>query len=383
MLSRLRAAWRELTVPEQLLKGSGTQPFRGGNVDRLTADWLATILSPDDELRPSLRRLRARCRELARNNSYAKHYLTMLAVNVVGPTGIHMQATVRDNDKALNERINTAIEEAWEDWSRSPTVDGKLSRVRMEHLLLRSIATDGEVLLRRWHNNDLNEYGFALEPLDADLLDDAYNVTPGNGRNEVRMGVEVDDFSRPLAYHIWDRAPSQAGTQGRFRERVPAADIIHLYDPLRVAQTRGVPWFHAVMQALNMLDRYEEAELVAARIGAAKMGFFSRREGAAGSTGVDLKTDAEGNMQMEANPGTFDFLPEGYQLDTFNPDHPSTAYAQFVKAALRRVATGLSVSYNALEVVHQVGIFMRFDIEPQTVVGLVDDRQNALLQVVK
>src|SRR6476619_3943009 len=41
------------------------------------------------------------------------------------------------------------------------------------------------------------------------------------------------------------------------------------------------------------------------------------------------------------------------------------------------------VADNIIEVVHQVRIFVRFDIEAQAVVGLVNNSQDALLQIVK
>jgi len=58
-------------------------------------------------------------------------------------------------------------------------------------------------------------------------------------------------------------------------ERIEAQYIIHLYDPHRVNQTRGITWFSAVMFELRMLGGYIEAELVAARTGAAKNGLLS------------------------------------------------------------------------------------------------------------
>ena len=42
----------------------------------------------------------------------------------------------------------------------------------------------------------------------------------------------------------------------------------------RPGQSRGVTWFAPVMVSIRMLEGYQEAELVAARAGASKMGFF-------------------------------------------------------------------------------------------------------------
>ena len=61
--------------------------------------------------------------------------------------------------------------------------------------------------------------------------------------------------------------------------RVAAEDVIHLYRPGRPEQHRALPWMHPVMTGLKMLAGFEESSLVAARVGAAKMGFFSSPDG--------------------------------------------------------------------------------------------------------
>ncbi|MCK7513853.1 MAG: ATP-dependent Clp protease proteolytic subunit [Desulfobacterales bacterium] len=53
--------------------------------------------------------------------------------------------------------------------------------------------------------------------------------------------------------------------------RIPAEQILHTFITERINQPRGVPWMHSAMTRLNNLGAYEEAEIVAARIGAAKM----------------------------------------------------------------------------------------------------------------
>jgi len=101
------------------------------------------------------------------------------------------------------------------------------------------------------------------------------------------------------------------------------------------------------MWPLKMLEGYSESEAVAARAGAAKMGFWTRKadEPTVGEIQGDPST---GNITMDAAPGTFDFGPDGYELQTWDANHPNTAYGAFVKAKLREIASGLGMSYNAL-----------------------------------
>jgi lambda family phage portal protein len=317
--------------------------YAGAQGSRLTNDWAAPILSADQECRGDLRKLRARARELVRNNPIAKHFLNLLAINVVGPNGIRYQARVRNNDGQLNLAINRKIEAAWREWGRKGncTVCGRYSFRAVQDLALRTTAMDGEILVRMVRGYP-NKWGFALQLIDADQLDHGYSRAAGKGENEIRLGVEVDAWGKPVAYWITSGHPSDFGGS-RERERVPADQIVHPFDPYRPNQVRGLTWFHPVMIALKMLQGYTEAELVAARVGAAKPGFFEYSDG----TTFDAP-DPDKPLRMEANPGVIEKLPPGLTYKSIPNDHPSGAFANFVQSNLRWAASGLGASYNSL-----------------------------------
>ena len=318
--------------------------FQGAQANRLTLDWWAAILSADQEIKGNMRTLRARGRELGRNNPVAKRYLAMLASNVVGSAGIRYQSRVRSAGGELDSTTNKAIEEAFADFSKlgNCTVDGKLSLRAMEDLVIRAVATDGEVFIRHVPGFP-NKYGYALQLIDADCIDHNYTRDRGKGQNEIRLGVEVDQWGRPVAYYVSPYHPSDFGGSLE-RERIPAEFITHLYDPLRVNQTRGVTWFHAVMLAMRILEGYIEAELVAARTGASKMGFLKYTD-AADYEAPDPKTT---KITFNAAPGTVEMLPPGMEFVEWKLEHPANAFPNFVQAVLRQIATGLAVSYNTL-----------------------------------
>ena len=82
--------------------------YDGASVGRLTGDWIAQNTSADSELLTSLRMMRARSRQLVRDNPYARHAVRLLANNVVG-TGIGMQAKVVNARGKLQTTINDSI----------------------------------------------------------------------------------------------------------------------------------------------------------------------------------------------------------------------------------------------------------------------------------
>lgn len=330
---------------------TGKRTYAAAMVNRLTQDWFTQILSADQELKTDLRRLRGASRSLVRDNAEASRYTQMLAENIVGHKGIQLQMqfmTTRDQPATT---LNEKVEEAWCEWGHpeNASADRRLSFLEMQHLVVRALAQDGEALVRmvRGANND---FGFALQIIDPDQLDEtlggAQPIKLPNG-NEVRMGVEVDPiFSAPVAYHIWSQHPSEYGSTGRRRERIPAEDLLHLYVVLRPGQTRGVPWFAPVLIAHKMLAAYEEAEITAARIGASNMAAVTFDAEKAG--GVAEPLAGESDIPMELSPGQFMRLGPGEGLAATDFGHPSTAFGPFVKNVKRSIAAGLNVAYTSL-----------------------------------
>lgn len=318
--------------------------FNGATGGRFTLDWIASILSADQEIKGNMRLLRARARELSRNNPVAKSYIRLLTANVLGEKGICYQAQVRNGDGKLNSAFNTKIETAWREWGKKGncTADGKMSLRAVENLVLKNVAVDGEVFIRKVKGYDGNKFRFALQLIDADQLDHLFSRGPSKSENEIRMGIEVDQWSRPVAYHINEKHPSDLGGS-LMRTRIPADQILHLYDPDRISQTRGITWFHPCMVELRMLGGYVEAELIAARTGAAKMGFIETMDAAAYEA-----PNPDAKYRLNAEPGVIEQLPPGTKFTSWSPDHPASAFPAFVKALLRFVSSSLGVSYNAL-----------------------------------
>jgi lambda family phage portal protein len=339
-------------------KGGLQASYAGASYNRLTQDWFASLLSADRELKGSLRTLRARSRQLVRDNPHAAAFVNLVKTNVVGPDGIRLQSRITKGDGVLRKTTNQAIEEAWAEWSEAEycTADGRLTWEEVQQLAMATVAIDGECLIRRRKGYvspsvGPNPFGYALQFIDADQLDETFNRPRADGSNgvtlnEIRMGVEIDRDGRPVAYHLWQGHPSEAARG--MRKPVPADEIIHLFVSLRAGQTRGVPWLTPVMLRLNMLDGLEENELVASRTASANPVFFEVMPEFADAW-ADTDADAKrGPLEMEMQPGVGTQLPVGLRANQLNPTHPTTAFAPFVKGILRSIAAGIGVSYNSL-----------------------------------
>jgi lambda family phage portal protein len=337
-------AWLSRLLPGRA--GTGRRRFDAAQYNRLTHSWIASERSINTELRADLDALRRRSRDLAKNSPLAKKFLQMVASNVVGPRGFALQARVVNPDGSPDKLANDAIEAGYADWSKARNCDiGKRLSFRAQcRAIALALARDGEALVRE-RQGAANPYGYALQVLDVERLDTTLNREPADGKNQIIMGVEQDADGVPVAYWLASN-PLGRDPTGKKLQRIPAGEILHLFMTDDPEQVRGVPWMHAVMLTVNDLKGYNHAAIVAARIGASKMGFFTSPDG--DPTPVKDGEDSAGMPFTEADPGQFGMLPPGYDFKSFDPDYPHANYAAFVKEHKRDVASGFGVAYNTL-----------------------------------
>lgn len=323
--------------------------FEAARIDRLTADWFATESSINEELRSDLNGLRRRGRQLRNNNDYARKFCGMVENNIIGPAGIRLQAKVENRPGVPDDMANDAIERAWAEWGQACDVTGHLSLRDLCENLVGSLPTDGEFLVRMVRGADAgNRFGFALQVIDVDRIDTAYNGL--HGSNAVIMGVEVDTYRRPVALHLFEAHPNDGTRTSRRRIRVEASELLHKFKIERAEQVRGIPWMAPGMLSLHHLGSFMLSALLAAEHGANHYGFFQQADNASqlppiggvegtGSDAVNIAT---------SQPGTYDTLPTGYTFQPHDSKYPNEVFGPFVKSILQRVATGWRVAYHSL-----------------------------------
>jgi len=325
--------------------------YAGAIISRLTSDWMSTQASADAEIRTSIKKLRDRSRDMVRNNPYAKQAKRTTQVNVVG-SGIKLQSQVQQvRGRKPSEAINRLIEEKWHLWTRAQHCDvaGRHSFHMMEWLATGALPESGEALfriIRRPFGG--SRVPLALEMIESDVLDEEYQGATLARLNEWRMGVEINEWGRPVRYAFLTRHPGDywfqnAPQKGDKHVFLPAEDVIHLFIPERPQQHRGVPWFHSVMADAHQLQGYEEAAVIRARAGASVMGFVTSPDGEL--EGDDVEAD---RRISEFEPGMWKYLEPGQDVTVPNISSPDQQYEMFVKNKVRRFASGFGCSYETL-----------------------------------
>lgn len=344
-----------IEAPKQAPRGTARvekRMYANAIPSRLNQGFPSYNSSADSELVNSLRNLRSRSRMLVRDSPYAKRAKRLIQNNVVG-TGVRLQATVMNARNSLNERVNTGIEGAFKHWMHGPRchTGGELHFHDFERQLMGQVFEAGEVFVRM-HRSKFgdSDVPLALELVEAERLVEGYaSPTAGTipGNVQIRMGIEVDNFRRPVAYWIRDLHPGDVRMDVERTdsvERVPASDIFHLRIIDRWPQTRGEPWLHAAAGKLQDMNGYSEAEIIGAR--AASNYLMTIESPEPPDTMGDQQPD--GDYDLGLQPGSVMRLTPGEKATFVSPNRPSTALDPFMRYMLREVAAGIDVSYEGL-----------------------------------
>jgi len=291
--------------------------------------------------------LRAKSRDLVRRNAWAAAGVEAFVANAIG-TGIKPQSMVVDHT------LREAIHALWRDWCEDADAAGLTDFYGLQALACRAMLEGGECLVRLRYRRaeDGLAVGLQLQVLEPEHLPTTMNMELASG-NVVRAGIEFDRLGRRAAYHLYRSHPGDgalspmSGTGGMETVRVPAAEVVHLFRPLRPGQIRGEPWIARALVKLNELDQYDDAELVRKKTAAMFAGFITRLAPEDNLMGEGL-ADPSGVSLAGLEPGTLQFLEPGEDVRFSQPADVGASYAEFLRMQFRAVAAAMGITYEML-----------------------------------
>ena len=332
-----------------------------------------TAGSADSDTLGDLPTLRARSRDLGRNAGLARGARNTSKVNVVG-TGLRLRAMLQREVLGLSDDAA----ETWEDnvevlfhlWANAKTADVTRTQnfYELQALAFLSAFDSGDVFAIRRYKEGVSFLALCLQLVEADRVATPDDLT-ADPEKDVRDGVEVDSDGAPVAYHVRNTHPGDDGLLNRFSPadqkfvRIPArgkagdALMIHLFDKDRIGLTRGVPMLAPVIESLKQLDRYAEAELMAAVVSAFFTVFIKSTDGtsdiaAQGETlgngtfgGDGLPTPTN---QVALGSGSIVELAPGEDIVESNPNRPNVNFDPFWLAMVRQIGIALGIPYEVL-----------------------------------
>jgi lambda family phage portal protein len=348
---RFRVKGTALYVAPMARADAGVYPTTGTGP---RSRWGGSSLGPNAALDYSAVTLRNQSRDLIRKNALASAALERVVSNTIG-TGIRPKI----EDEAL-----AAL---WNRWTDESAADGMLDFYGQQQQVMASTFTAGECFGRK--RNRMPVDGLSV-PLQIEVLAPEFvphELNRMEGLNEIRQGIEFDANlkSKRVAYWVYPKHPGDGGTTTSDNQpvRIPASEIIHVYDPMRnPGQIRGEPWMARVLDVLKDVESYTKAELIRKKTVAMYVGFVSRPTpqgmsldelkefyGNGGEDGADSATAiANGAGSATLEPGTMQFLEPGEEVKFAEPSDVGGQYEVFLRQEYRKIAAALGLLYEQL-----------------------------------
>lgn len=336
--------WAMRRIQARVAAYNFARHFEAAQPGRRTGGWQGTNADADLALRGSLIFLRQHVRDLCRNNGWAKNAKRIISRNTVG-TGIVPKAI------SPNASAARAAQDIWRAWGATTECesDNRQTVYGIQSLVMKSIYESGEALIRRRYRrmSDGLTVPLQLQVLEADFLDQNRNYFADNQKGPTIQGVEFDKLGRRAAYWIYPEHPG-SGRNYKASERIPADQVIHVYEVERPGQSRGIPWLGASILSLKDFDEWEDATLMKQKIASCMAAFVEDIEGlgapiAAIGAGTVDPTDP---LVETFEPGMIQKLPPGKKITIASP--PSVVEEEFPARTQRKVAATLGVTYEEL-----------------------------------
>ncbi len=314
--------------------------FAAADAGRFSKTWSSAHLPIDRAITQDWETLSARAQDAVLNNAHAASFAKMARDNIAGPHGFILQPQITDDDGAPDKAANTAVFDAWEKWCtpQNASVSGRDSFAELCSLAVSSWTVYGEAVFLIRRGKDVSPWGFALQNIDPRRIWIGLNTELRDGRF-IKNGIEFDALGRPLAYHF--RKPLSQVENGTFTfsdfDRVPARDVVHVFRRDLPGQVRGISPLATVLSDIHHADNLDRSMLTRANIASNTLGFVTNAD--AEPKSAFTERDSEAGMLIDL--GNKEFMQSGI-------DYPDSSYDVFQKAILRRIASGLGVSYNNL-----------------------------------
>lgn len=314
--------------------------FAAADGGRFSKTWSASHLPIDRAVTQDWETISARAQEAVLNNAHAASFAKMARDNIAGPHGFTLQPQITDENGRPDKAANTAVFDAWEVWCapENACVTGRDSFAELCALAVASWTVYGEAIFILRRGANASPWGFALQNVDPRRVWVGLNTELRDGRF-IKNGIEFDALGRAVAYHF--RKPLSKVELGTFTfsdfDRVPAEDVIHVFRRDLPGQVRGISPLATVLSDIHHADNLDRSMLTRANIASNTLGFVSNEDAEPNDAFVERDSEAGTLIDL----GNKEFIQSGI-------DYPDASYDAFQKAILRRIASGLGVSYNNL-----------------------------------
>lgn len=320
--------------------------YEAGAQTRRTATWRAPTSTANSGVLGNLVTLRDRSRQATRNDGYAKAIIDELVNNIIG-TGITPLS------QAPDPTFRSAVQTLWRRWTDESDPEGLLDWYGQTAQAVRCWMEAGDTFVRRRNRfvTDGLSVPMQTQVLEPELCPHTYNVPLLPNGNRVRAGIEFNPIGQRVAYYFHPQRPGDwQDFDPSVLRRIPADAISPMYDPLRAGQLRGLPLLTQTLIRLRELDKGDDATLMRWQLANMFAGFIKRPASTIDPqvdplTGGSVETAPDGQQMLSLEPGIFQELNPGEEVQFSQPPDVGQTYDMFMRQQLRGACVAAGVPY--------------------------------------
>lgn len=372
----------DIVVYEGEAQTLDVKAFGGGlegadRTQRETVHWTPSMASPDQQINIGKQLMDARGRDMATNDGYINGAVSQIRDNIAGPLyrlnampdweflGAN-QTWARDFKKAVESRFALVAESdaCWLDAGRRMTLTGMIRLAMATHGYTGEVTATAE-----WIKDRKRPCYTAIQMFSPDRLQNPDGMLD---TQFLRRGVEVNSYGQPIAYHILNSHPGEIfyNDDSYTWKRVPAElswgrkQVIHIYEPLQISQSRGVSDMVAVLKQMRMTKKFQDLTLQKAVVAAsyiASMESDLPPSEVFTAMGQGNKTYQDVLGEMMGSAATYFAAGNNTQIDgvkipllfpgtkiNAQPLGQDAVDIKFEQSLLRHIAASLGISYEEL-----------------------------------
>lgn len=271
--------------------------------------------------------------------------------------GSNPQVTPASGDPEWNTRAKAW----WDQWGRVCDLTSRQGFGTLMSLAARAWFIDGEAFIILTEGKEVRiADGRIVRRPRLQLVEAHLCQTPPDkkDRKDIIDGVQVDENGRPVAYYF---AEEQKQGELVFREPRPAQFVIHLFEPSRAGQVRGITFFHSVLNELHDLDDLHGLEMQAAKANAERVFEIQNQTGeapglqdlirsrgtrsASTSTGATVSEDTSSYYKEALPNGRVVYNRIGDKIIQHAGERPSVVTREYWRYKTELVCAGVEIPY--------------------------------------
>jgi lambda family phage portal protein len=324
-LNRLKTASRFLLNPQARFEGASFVTHRSYIPEVVQSPrWDVDSITRNELVR--------RSRYFEKNNAFVNRLADLQEQYTVG-AGIEFFPASSD------PVWNVAALRYWRDWQRFADLSSRQSFGTLQGIIARAVFVDGESFIL------LTEGDTGRPRIQLVETHRVKNFNNAGDTDELFDGIRLDPRGRPVAYDMVSESASRRETW--FTQ--PADFVVHVFEPSRAGQLRGLPAIYPVLNDIADLDELQLLEMQAAKQAAEVTNVIKTATGEVEDEDIIRGTQTGGdgveraNYYREVFGAKAKVLKHGDEFGQFRVERPSAATSGYWDSLVNKICVGTGI----------------------------------------